>query len=591
MSSLTDLQKKEIAHQQMFVAAAHKISGLLATNKPSQEILCGFDSLLDKNAADEKTDVAQVFEAFDGLGEHANEILLKGVSIGMAGYKDRHGVDASPEMVAAGLAAGAALLTVKSNNGKGTLLSGFDSIGFGSAEQPSVVPEMTVVTIATAIANSIPMVAMLPNAMGSNQVPLVYARFKANRSHGGLDKDDFLDGERSTFMYVENRPTFVMTKVGATNEYTLTVRTHYADFAAQTPDTSSAAAPFIGGRVVVRVNGIQVATDLSRNNSRQSGTHSMTPESDVVIGGTPVSVSTSTVNLDTHSISVTFAAALPAGAVVTADVIYDYEREDVNGNPILTPPGCDIDTVHADVLASPSRALVRISIDAQTQMQNEMKLSPAAASLAYLQQRFYLEQNLRLLRTAKKIAQNNGRIENFDASRGVAGNQAATYNTTADLMSEVFKHIELAKLKITQRIGQAPAAYDLFVSDLMSVRFNQLPPERFIKSGVSIGRHDGIVRMGTLSDGTNVYYVPKSAGLLADAAQSGELMLTARGSEPAKAPFVGHMPVPPMVRMANASAFDERYGMFCRVAADINPLERFGDQNAIISCTNLPALG
>lgn len=589
MSSLSAPQKAQIEHARVYTAAASQVMGLLATAKPHAELLNGFDSLVGGSDPLKPSDLSQVFSGFDSLGEDANDTLMKAVSIGIKGYKDRHGIDPTPEMVAAGMAAGVALLTAKDSQDR--LYSGFDSIGFTAGQQPSVVPEMTVVTIATAIANSIPMVAMLPNAMGSNEVPMVYARFKSNMAFGGLDKGNFLDGERATFMYVENRPTFVMAKVGATNEYALTVRSHYLDFAAQTPDPASLAAPFLGGRVVVSVNDVKVATDLSKNNSRQSGTHALIPETGVTIGGVAITVSASLVDLDNHTISITFGTALPVGAVVTAEVIYDFERENAQNQPILTPPGVDVDVAYATVLASPSRAQVRVTIDAQTQMQNELKLSPAAASLAFMQQRYYLEQNLRLLRKAKGVALRNGRVETFDASRGVAGNMAATYNTTGDLMAEVFKHIELAKLKITQRVGQAAPNYDLFVSDLLSVRFMQLSPDRFIKSGVPVGRHDGIVRLGTLSDGTNVYYVPKSAGLLTDEAQTAQALLIARGNEPAKSPFVGHMPVPPMVRMANPSAFDERWGIYSRVAAEMNPLERFSDQNALIQMNSLPALG
>lgn len=592
MSSLNDSQKAFIEHSRKYVQAASQVMGLLATNNPTGEaaaVLNGFDSLAGSTIDGKPSAVAEVLQGFDSLGENASQHILRGISYGIAGYQELHGTKPTDQMVAAGLAAGVALLTSKDQKQK--LLSGFDSIDFTSAQQPSVVPEMTVVTIATAIANSIPMVAMLPNAMGSNEVPLVYARYKANMNFGGVDAGDFLDGEKSTRMYVENRPTFALTQVGVTNQYTLTVRTHYLDYTAKTPDPASPLAPFLGGRVVVKVNGNKVATDYSKNNSRQSGTHALIPESGVVVGGVPITVSTSLVDLDNHTISITFGAALPAGAVVTADVIFDFERENAQGQPIITPPGVGIDVEYAEVLASPARAQVKVTIDAMTQMQNELKISPAAASLAYLQQRFYLEQNLRLLSQAKSLATLNGRIETFDASRNVAGNMAAVYNTTGDLMAEMFKHVELGKIKITQRVGQAASAYDLFVSDLLAVRFNQLSPDRFIKSGVPYGRHDGIVRLGTLTDGTNVYYVPKSTGLLTDEAQTAQALLIARGNEPAKSPFVGHMPVPPMVRMANPSAFDERFGLFCRTAAEINPLQRFGDQNCIINCINLPSLG
>jgi len=48
--------------------------------------------------------------------------------------------------------------------------------------------------------------------------------------------------------------------------------------------------------------------------------------------------------------------------------------------------------------------------------------------------------------------------------------------------------------------------------------------------------------------------------------------------------------VPPMIRTANPSEFTEQVGGYSRTAAELNPLERYGDQIAVISMVNLPAV-
>lgn len=528
-------------------------------------------------------------EMFDSIKDpEGRALVLSGVNSGIAEYRARNGgEDPTAQMVAFGIAAGASLFA-KNEQGKNSFdMMGFDDIHAQNHDAVSVIPAMTVVTIATAIASSLQIIAMLPNAIGSNEVPLVYGRMTANRKHGGLNKGDYLDGEKSSFGYFENRQRFAMT-VSSGTTYQVTPRVAYLNYAAKTPDTSTIAAPFLGGRVRIFVNGVEVANDRNRSNSKQSGTTSLTAIQDIVIASTAVLVSAGTANLDTHLISVTFAAALPVGAVVTADVVFDYERLDGSELPILRPPGVDIETEHAVVLASPSRFQIKASLDAITQMSNELNLGFMGQALSLAQNKFYLEQTIRLLNEGKERAEQNGRTETFDASRGVTGNLAAAYNTSGDLIGEVRKTLAFAGLKISQTVGQSVNSFDLFVGNRGAIWFKTLRDDVFNASSQPLASHNQIVRIGSMKDGTNVYHVPSSTGLLSETNTSAELLMVARSAEAAKSQFVGHMPVPPMIRSANPSEFTEQIGGYMRTAAELNPLKRYGDQVAVISMINLP---
>jgi len=530
---------------------------------------------------------------FDSITDPAGRaMVMAGVRQGIDGYKARNGgEEPSARQVAFGLAAGASLFCKDEQTGKNAFeQNGFDDINAMSHDGVSVVPAMTVVTIATAIASSLNIIAMLPNAIGSNEVPLVYGRMTADRKYGGLNADDYLDGEKSSFTYFENRHRFAMENTTG-NTFQITPRVAYLDYDAKTPDPSTIAAPFLGGRVRIFVSGVEVANDRSRKNSKQSGFHSLTGISDIQIAGTAVSLGAGTVNLDTHLISATFAAPLPVGAVVHADVVFDFERNDATtGQPIIQLPGVDIETEHDVVLASPSRFRIKASLDAITQMSNELNVGFMGAALSIAQNKFYLEQTLRLLREGKERAEYNNRVYSFDASRGVTGNLAAAYNTSGDLIGEMRRIHGFAKLQIAQVVGQSVSSFDMFVGDRGAIWFGTLRDDVITLSNTPPATHTQIVRIGTLKDGTNVYHVPTSTGLLNETNTSAQTLLVARSTEAAKAPFVGFMAVPPMIRTANPSEYTEQVGVYSRTAAELNPLERYGDQIAVINMTNLPAL-
>ena len=153
-----------------------------------------------------------------------------------------------------------------------------------------------------------------------------------------------------------------------------------------------------------------------------------------------------------------------------------------------------------------------------------------------------------------------------------------------------FRVIGFAQLGITQAVGQSVSTFDMFVGDRGAIWFKTLRDDVITLSNAPMATHTQIVRLGTLKDGTNIYHVPTSTGLLGETNTSAQAMLVARSSEAAKAPFVGFMAVPPMIRTANPSEFTEQVGVYSRTAAELNPLERYGDQIAVISMTNLPQL-
>lgn len=530
---------------------------------------------------------APLKEILDAVGDHG-VMIMEGINRGIQAYQMRNGGEQpAAQLVAAGIAAGYQAMTHKDQSGKSLL----DSLSNDHHEALSVVPAVVMVTIATRIATSLPIVAQLPNPTGSNEVPFIEAIYVADRPFLAVKKGERLDGDNAGKPYFENRPEYTMANTTG-NTYSVVSHSSYSDYSTLTVDTTSPLAPFLGGRVSVCVNGIEVAHDRFKSHKTTSGSHSLQKVEGVKIGGTAVELSSGTVNLDTHTVTATFSAALPAGSKVTAKLIFDFERKDANGAPLLQPPGIDAESDAYSVLAAPMRAKITVTIDAKTQMANELGLDIQAAALSIVQNKFYFEQTVRLLSDAKRLAENNDRVVQFDYNLGQAGG-ATDQKTSSQIMQELRLQLDVARTRINARTlgATGSAGFDLFVGDNGAAFFGLLPADFYTPTDVSIGVGDQIARVGQLRGGINVYHVPNMAGLLRESAGTTQALLVPRSTRPMTAAFVGHTAVPPMVITGNGiDQFDQAVGIYSRTAAELNPISRYADQCAVINFINMPVV-
>ncbi|ENV14248.1 hypothetical protein F965_00491 [Acinetobacter schindleri NIPH 900] len=543
----------------------------------------GFDSVA--TVPNERPAVLQ--DIFDSIDSQYHSKIDAAVRMGVSAYQARNGgelPDAS--LIASALYAGA---EVAKSDGKA--FAGFDDISNGAYEQAAVVPAMTVVTIANVIASALPMVAMLPNPTSSARVPVVAVRYTTDSTFAGMEKGDYLDGEGAGKPYAEGRFRFALV-AGENKSYSVTARTAYADFKAKTPDANAPLLPFLAGNVSVRINGKEVAHSRGdRNLGVQSGTIALTATNrKAIIGGAEYKVVDSAVNLDTKAISVTLNNALPEGAVIEVYLVADFDAKDANKNHILNPVGVSLAPEYDEIQSVPFVNQITVSFNVQNQIANELGFGFIGSALASMQGKVFLEQNIRLLSEGKERAVYNGRNQTFDVSRGATGNLTAAYNTTGDLIGEVFKFINLAMVQIRQATGGSTVKFDLFVGDKGAVFFSQLPAEKFKSTGLTAS-YGEIVRIGTLSNGVDVYHSPTAQGVLDETATTAELMLVGRGAEPARNPFVGSITQAPTIREAHKDTREAQFGLHGQMAAELNPIDRYADQVAVITMTNLASIG
>lgn len=527
--------------------------------------------------------------------EQKNHILL-GLQKGVAAYKQRHGGD----MPSSGLIASA--LQDAANQ--------LDELRISSDSSAHIatVPALTLVTIASRIANGLPIIAMLPNPIGSQTLPLINVRHIAKNDRGHLKSGDYLDGDKAAAQFIDSYFEFEMDSADQ-KAYTLTATASYLDDS-QKPDPSALPLPFIKGGVAILVNGMLVATDKSTASTASNlSTLVEVPNLALVVGGVAVKLSGSpTVDYGANTVSVGFLTALPVGVEVTATMFADYERED-NGRPVIQEPSLNIVTEKGDLNAYPIRSSYTATIDAITQMQAELGVDVRASLIALVSGKLQLEQNMRLLKRAKRMAKANGLVYRADISRG--NDMTSAFNNTRDQAVELIPTIKMAVMGINTVSNHAATGYDIFISGSMAVLFDTLPDDtRYVPTNAALGASNQIVRIGTLQGNINVYSVPETkkfkifeSGVMdvvipndpTDPADDetiqvayGELLLIARNVEAAKSIFVGHTPCPVIAREYLGEKFKSGVTYFAKQCADINPISQYANQSALIEVINLP---
>lgn len=548
----------------------------------SESQVAAFDSI--NSVPEARPEVVQ--QLFDSIGEQFHPKLDLAVSKGIKAYQERNGGELPhASVISAALHAGLSVL--KDNHG----VQGFDSIQALHSEAASVVPAQSIVTIASVIANSLPFIAILPNTINSNLVPVVSVRFVADSDFAATKAGDHMDGEKAALPYFEGRFGFALVlSTGST--YTVTPRTQYLSFTAKTPDTSAPVLPFVPSNISIRLNGLEIGNTRDRKNSKIAGSISATAKDHgVVIGSTEYKLTGSAINLDTGLISVTLNQAIPAGAQLTVHLVADWQAKDpatkVNK---IQPCGIDVETEFDTVMAASARMTINVSIESMNQMAQELGLGFVGACIGIMQGKYYLEQNSRLLRDGKELAKLNGWVESFDASRSAAGNLAAAVNTTGDLIGEVFKYIDKVILDIAHRSGGTTSMYDLVVGDNGSLFFKQLPAEKFTPTGAFASSYGEMVRIGSTPDGKNVYHSPNPQQIISESDTTSEILVIGRSAQPVRNPFVGFIATPPTVVSAQpVSEFETNCGVHANMAAEQNPLPRYAKQLGVVEMSNLPA--
>lgn len=543
--------------------------------------------------------------------------ILDSIGTGVNAYRNRHGGDMpSPNLVASALAEASLLYSgltptmtggmydsATNVNSKTATEYFLDSVSSGQSAHLAEVPALAMVTIATTIANAIPIVSYLPNPKGTNTVPLVYVRQIASMDYGQTKKNDYLDGARSAGQYFDSVHRLALEPNADRTVFTVKAFRCVDDAKTLKPDVNSGRLPLVAGATCITVSGIPFANDEQSHNTSGavSGTLPMYAVSrdPLVIEGVSLSLLNGTVNLDSDTITITFNNPVPADVQVIANVVANYEAKDSQNKPILSAPSVDAKLEYSSVTAYAIRSIYVATIDAITQMQNELGVDMRSAFVAVVISKLMLEQNCRLLNQAKGRAIGQGSVRALDLSRGSEMTQA--FNNTSAIASEIIPALEDSKRRIIANSAHMPIGFDVYVTGTLSTLMKSLADDtNFIPTGLTIGTPNNIVRIGSRGS-DNFYYLPEDMGVLTESndafdpedpsatATASEMLIVARNGEPAKAVFVGHIAVPVLTDDVRATAFESGVQFYTRQACEMNKNNRFGGQVFVLKIFNLPA--
>ncbi len=603
------------------IAVTAKFMSLMGFGAPPKSGTVSFSGQYDSlvaNAAENKRNIAgfipnALLQLAASVQDKSNfSLLLDSINTGITAYRNRHGGDMpNAALVAMALGNAASLYELDSTKTGGLYDSAnvnsasvkeffLDSVSSHASAHTAEVPTLAMVTIATTIANALPLISFLPNPKGSQTVPMVYVRQVAAQSYGQTKKGDFLDGAKAAAQYFDAVHRLEMTSA---DQITWTIKAYRCvNEGTMTPDTASGRLPLVAGATSINIGGLAFAIDQQDHitSGKTTGTLNIYAydRDGITLDGVVYKLVSGTVNLDTDTVTIVLDKALAADIKVIANVVANYEAKDANNNKILTAPSVDAQLDYAAVTAYGIRAQYTASIDAITQMQNELGVDMRAAFVAVVIAKLMFEQSCRLLSDAKARAVGSGLIRELDLTRG--SDMTAAFNNTSSIAAEIVPAVEETKRRICEDTAHMPSGFDIYVTGSLSTLMRSLADDtNFVPSGLTLGTPNNMVRLGSRGS-DNYYYIPHTAGVLDEgevtinvggtptAVQFAEALVCARNEMAAKSMFVGHIAVPVVTEDVRAQMFEQGVTFYTRQAAELNKHKRFGRQSFVLRVLNLP---
>lgn len=473
---------------------------------------------------------------------------------GMEIYRQHHGVLPTADVLAAAMQQGLVAGRRIDSNGRV-----FDGVG-GSAHHDNFAaePNRIIVAITSAIAEAIPFATYLPTDVGSNQARLGIVSHQSGSLFGDYKQGELMDGVSigKSFFAAERR--IEMTVDAARTAATGAV------YAAN--DGSMTPVAVLRGRTNVFVNGFPVASESSNvgsgvANSPISGVATINGV-DHVVGGV--------VTIATGAVDLTFAPALPASALVEAELYIDYEAQ-----PNLSPEMiAQVQTFN--LYATPWRARTRQTIDSKTQYQNEIGVDLQSETLIAVRNQFAMERHYMALSKLKALAVNNAEVYDFGyATQSLQKTRAQIWQD----FSAVLGIVDQRMAEDTMEHGVT----HLYVTRNVAAQMMSLPRELFVSSGISA--RPSIYRIGTLFGRFEVYYTPK---ILAETATGSQILFIGRSPQVARCPLVlGDAVAPTYMPLSFGDDMKSGSAFYGRNFTQVNPHKPSASGAALITVSNL----
>jgi hypothetical protein len=481
--------------------------------------------------------------------------LLKAILDAATIYEEKHGEAPNADLIES------AFRQAYSTTEHARKLYSLDSATSLQSDPLALQPNRAIVAIMAAITEAIPFAHYLPADIGSNESKLAIMTHNAGTTYGGYAEGGNMDGVLSGMPFITSSRVHTLVDTAGTWGGKLTkVQTDES-----TCDQAADGVKLLRGRTLVYVAGRVVGQESS-----SSGTGASPVAGSVTIGGT-AHVLGGSINTDTGVAALTFTPALPGGYAPVIEGFIDYERGEVAPELVSA---VETFTLHA----KPWRVTTRLSIDARTQMANELGLDPYGESVLAIQNQFANERHYEVLAKAVRMAATNTATFDYEwATRGTALVRADLWQDLSAVLGAVSQQMAIDTLN--------HGISHLYVGRYIAAQLASMPSTIFQPSGISA--RPGIYRLGRLFGQYEVYYSPRL--IVEDAGgASGNILAVGRATDVTRNPFVlGDAVAPTVIPLAVNSDLRTGAGFYARNYTAVNPHEPSAKGAAMISVTNL----
>lgn len=512
--------------------------------------------------------VQQLLGAFkDENGAHADilDSVLKGVDL----YRREHGFTPDASLIEHAVRNAATAAT----RSYGELITGLgggfrlDAATSAHHDQLGLNPVMAGVSIMAQFAEAVPYAAYLPADVKSNIAKLAILSNQALTDFGDYTNGSTIDGVAGGLNYMDSQRLIQLTANGGAGPFTGQV----AQRNGVAVGAGNVAMPLLRGRGIVLVNGLPSAREMPV----QAGTGNNTVSGSVTIAGTTYTLG-GTINTDTGAYSITTSAALPALTVVSLITYIDYEVANRNSDALTPVIGVQADVF--DLFARASRALVRTTIDAMTQMQNELNIDGRGQSLLSVRNQYAQERHFRANALMRLVAAQLTDTWSYDVATQIAQKDR----------SQIWMNLAPILAGLSQRMANVTVDHGittLYMTGELAAQARGLPNTIWEPSGLT--DRPGIYRLGRLFGQYDVYYTP--IGLTETGnGQTSQILCVGRATTVARNPIVMGDAVPPIfLPVSMNTSMQQPDAFYVRNFTELNPHLASAQGAALINVTGI----
>lgn len=438
----------------------------------------------------------------------------------------------------------------------------FDSATHNASDPQSLQPNRAIVAVYSTIAEAIPFAHYIPADIGSNEARLGIMQHEAGSATGGYGERQLMDGTHAGKRFLSALRTHTSAPDA---EGKITGKLSNTQTTRDTCDQNAAGVKTLRGRLQLYVRGLLVGEEINKNTT---GSNAVIGK--ILIQGQEYGFG-GTYDPDTGVYAIVTTPALPSSVKVTVTAPIDFEKQP----DLAARTGVSVEMFK--LFAVPVRGIVRVGVDSQTQIANELGLDTFGESVLMLHRQWGIERHYDALNLMRRAGVNNQQTFDFDWTA------RKTDMTRAKLWSDFGSHAGTQDQQMIEDTMDHGMTHMYVGKDLMS-QWCALPSDMFQPSGVAA--RAGVFRFGKLLGKYDCFYDPEAVEDYA--AGTAQILAIGRASQAARNPVVlGDAVAPSIMPLVRGDDLKNGAGFYGRAFTEVNPHHQSAVGSALIDVINL----